>query len=140
MTGEVRTVDFAALMSIPAPDRQDEFGGTHLRFRAYVSQMTGVGTCTVSIAPGDGWLNPCGGPSRILVVAPGREEGLAAFLPPDMVVDLIPVDRWVEVIGHFDDPAAARCGVQGEEGPTPDDQAVKLCRAMFVVDRVSADG
>jgi hypothetical protein len=49
------------------------------------------------------------------------------------------VDHWVKVIGHFDDPAAARCEVQGEDGPTPDEEAVELCRAMFVMDRVSAE-
>ena len=138
-TGGVSTIAFEALMSIPGSDRQEELGGTHLRFRAYVSPMIGVGTCTVSIAPGDGWLNPCAGHSRVLVAAPGRDEGLAAFVPPGMNIDQIPVDHWVEVIGHFDDPAAARCGVQGEDGPTPDDEAVELCRAMFVIDRVSAE-
>jgi hypothetical protein len=137
-TSEVRTIAFEALMSISGSDRQEELGGTYLRFRAYVSPMIGVGTCTVSIASGDGWLNPCAGLSRVLVAAPGRDEGLAAFVPPGMDIDQIPVDQWVEVIGHFDDPAATRCGVHAAAGPTPDDEAVELCRAMFVIDRVSA--
>ena len=135
---EVTTVDLGGLLSVPASDYLKEFGGRHLRFRAYVSPMIGVGICTVSIVSGDGWLHPCSGPHRVLVTAPGRDEGLSAFVPPDISINDIPVDMWVEVIGHFDDPAAKSCAVEGGNGaPTPDEEAVELCRSIFVLDRVS---
>lgn len=139
-SAEVENVDLAGILSIPPDVLLDELGTTHLRFRAYVSQMVGVGTCPISIAPGEGWLNPCGGPQRVLVVAPARDEGLTALVPPGMDIAQIPVDSWVEVIGHFDDPAALECGVQGANGPTPDEDAVDLCRNVFVIDRVSSEG
>ena len=74
----------------------------------------------------------------MLVTAPGRDEGLSAFVPPEVSVNDIPIETWVGVIGHFDDAAAMNCALEGEDGaPSPDEEAVELCRSMFVLDRVS---
>jgi hypothetical protein len=115
-------------------ERLDCFGNGSVTFVAYVSGMVGAGTCTISPIPGDGWLNLCGGPSRILVAAPGDEEGLKAYLPPSLDLGSISMDTWVRATGHFDDPAAATCDREGASGPANDPEQARQCRMAFVLE------
>lgn len=114
-------------------ERLDCFGNRSLSFRAYVSSMVGISTCSITPDPGDGWLNVCAGPRRLLVANPDDEDGVLAFIPPQMSPSDVPADRWVDVLGHFDDPAAQSCGVQG--GLTPDPGQVEACRSAFVLEQ-----
>lgn len=115
-------------------DRLECYGGRSISFRAYISGSAAISTCSITPVPGDGWLDVCSGIRRLLMAQPGDEEGVLAFLPPEMSAFEMPADRWVDVLGHFDDPAAQTCGIQG--GPTPDPEQVEACRAAFVVEQV----
>ena len=114
-------------------ERLECFGGRSVSFRAYVSGMAAITICSITPVPGDGWLDLCAGTRRLLVASPGDEDGVPAFIPPEMSAFDVPADRWVDVLGHFDDPAAQTCGVQG--GQTPDPQQVQACRAAFVLEQ-----
>ena len=132
---DAETVELAALIASSADARLECFSGRTITFRAYVSGMTGAGTCAFSPIPGDGWLNLCGGEQRLLVAEPGDEEALTAYIPPDM--DEAPdFDQWVEVTGHFDDPAAKTCDREAPDGPAEDPDQVEACRRAFVLESV----
>ena len=128
---EVRLSD---LMALSPEERLECFDGRSITFGAYVSGMVGAGTCTFSPIPGGGWLNLCGGPSRILVVNPGDEEGLKAYLPPTLDPEDIPIDTWITATGHFDDPAAATCDREEPAGPAHDPEQAQMCRLAFVLE------
>jgi hypothetical protein len=99
--------------------------------------MVGAGSCDFSPIPGDGWLNLCSGSRRILVVNPGDEDGLTAFLGPDLSEAEVPMDQWVVATGHFDDPAASSCDREGPNGGAAGDpEQVELCRLAFILERV----
>ncbi len=58
---------------------------------------------------------------------------------PEATGDLKGVGRWVTVTGHFDDPAAATCQLEG--GPArnsrpPTGWYVLRCREQFAVTRI----
>ena len=132
-------VAFAAVMSASPEERLECFGGKTIIFRAYASSIIGVGSCTEQVAPGDGWLNPCGGQARVLIAQPGDGEGLAAYFPPTLQESDVPIEAWVDVSGHFDDPAAQTCGVEGAvASEAPSDEIVEVCRQLFVIDQIFA--
>ena len=133
---DVQLVD---ILPMSPEQRLDCFGGRSITFVAYVSGMVGAGTCTFSPIPGDGWLNMCGGPSRILVATPGDEEGLGAYLPPTIDRQDIPMDTWIVATGHFDDPAAATCDREGHTGPARDPEHVEMCRMAFVLEEAAPE-
>ena len=65
--------------------------------------------------------------------------GLMVSIDPASGVTMPAADQWVEVVGHFDDPAAAGCPevAQLEPRSTAADEAVLQCRAQFVVESVA---
>ena len=130
-------VELVALIESSADVRLECFGGRTIAFRAYVSGMMGAGTCPFSPIPGDGWLNLCSGAQRLLVAEPGDEEALTAFIPPDFAGGAPDFDQWVDVTGHFDDPAAATCDREGPDGPAGDPRQVHACRLAFVLESAS---
>ena len=68
--------------------------------------------------------------------------GLVASLDPGSGVTMPAPDQWVEIVGHFDDPAAAACPevAQVDAGTTAADEVVLQCRAQLVVDSVTSLG
>ena len=98
--------------------------------------MMGAGTCTFSPIPGGGWLNLCAGEQRILVVKPGDDEGLTAYLSPQIDARQVPTDQWVLATGHLDDPDAETCDREGPDGAANDPEQVVSCRLAFVLERV----
>lgn len=131
-------VEFGELLAAPPDQPLAEYGSRRIRVRAYASGMMGAGTCAFSPVPGDGWLNPCGGAHRVLVAAPGDDEGMRAMVPPHLPIAGIPMETWVDVVGHFDDPAARSCAAQGADGGSvQDDEIVEACRSLFVIDIIT---
>ncbi len=129
--------DLAAIGSIPPNERLRCFGATELSFRAWVAEIHGAVGCPGDVVPGDGWLLACDPSAPPLAPAPGAQVVLPAHLKPGTVSpDAFEVNTWVEVRGHFDDPAAASCGRIGPQGQRiADASAVMACRAEFVVTR-----
>ena len=119
------------------------YGSRELSLRAFVAAPEGLGgTQPYSIKPR--WLTSV---SSFLApadqeVEPGVFEGpWFSVAVPSRVAGLFSKasGRWVQVHGHFDDPAAARCRVDGDQsapGVPTDSQAVEICRTSFVIDSV----
>ena len=65
--------------------------------------------------------------------------GLMVSIDPASGVAMPAADRWVEIIGHLDDPAAAGCPevAQLDAGSTAADEVVLQCRAQLVVESVT---
>ena len=127
-------VELELLIQNSPDSRLECFGGRSISFRGYVSSMIGVGTCTFSPIPGDGWLNLCAGEQRLLVAQPGNEEALAAYIPPNFAGAAPDLEQWIEATGHFDDAAAATCDQEGPDGPADDPKQVYSCRLAFVLE------
>jgi hypothetical protein len=143
------TIDLAALLIIPAEERLACLGRTEVTFRAWVVPQGGRGgtcggppaliwlTCTMSV-PADqvAAYRALTGPTlgvipRTVAAIPASWGGL---LPPGI---------WVQVTGHFDDPAAAGCGAafisgMGKGGVNTPAKFVTWCRSQFVAIRVAA--
>lgn len=126
---EEADVTLAHLLARDPISRRECFDSRSISFRAYVSPMEGKGTCLTYPIPGDEGLTMCEGPSRVLVLHPGDEDGLTAILPPDMAIEDVPTDIWVVATGHFNDAAAETCA-----------DGVEVCRMAFVLERVDPDG
>ena len=111
-----------------------------LRFTAFVAAPEGLGGArSYRIEPL--WL---ASPGHWLAVDDSKqpEEFYSGpFLPvaarPRIEAALTDQDhRWVEVVGHFSDPAAEKCRVtlgSGEPSAPTADQAIEICRTSFVV-------
>lgn len=120
-------------------ERLECFDDRPIVVKGFVSQMVGVGTCAEQYVPGGGWLHLCGGNQRLLVADPEDDEGLTVFLPPEVSPASIPQGVWINIQGHFDDPAAATCAIAGPDGPTPDPAVTKACRTAFVAEQAIID-
>lgn len=112
------------------------YAGAELTLRGwYPAPPTGQSTCAVA-DPAVTWL-VCGDPDAPTLAA---EEGTVDVGPLRLTVDpasgvvLPEPGRWLEVIGHVDDPASERCG----DAPGDLDPAWLIfhCRTQFVVDAV----
>jgi hypothetical protein len=68
---------------------------------------------------------------------PEREDAGSIRLHVDPASDIaVPVQKWIEISGHLDDPLAARCERSSEYGGFVLEnrgEAVQLCRGRFVV-------
>jgi hypothetical protein len=116
------------------------FGGRPLTFRAWSSRCEG---CYYE-GPGEfepRWLMQ---PSDNLVflspIANGDWGTVEAVLPPSLERDERWREHWVEVTGHYDDPAAASCRLE----PAASDEiwydpieVVNQCRGRFVITSVT---
>ena len=122
------------------------FGSRDVRVRGWVAPSWGVGDTSTGVAPswlGETMTNP------VLWLKPRNRSG--CFSEDDCVWVFVHVspsggvtfdlpERWVEVTGHFDDPAAQTCRWDGRTNPPGDtvNQAVDRCRDEFVVTAVHA--
>lgn len=135
-------VTIAKIVATDANDRVACFGSRQLTFRAWVVDP-GVGYGGACLQVNPTWLQECVLPDWLLAsnrTGTGEIHGqLHALKRPDATGDLTGVSRWVDVTGHFDDPAAATCQV--EAGPSPGEPPVAWfvlqCREQFVVTRIS---
>jgi hypothetical protein len=141
-------IDLASLLAIPGAKRVACLGRAALSFRAWVVPQGGRGgtcgppedliwlSCKLSVPPDAVAAHRMlFGPT--LGVIPRRD----AVIPASWG-GALPPGTWVQVTGHFDDPAAARCGEafspgmgQGIDTPA---EMVTWCRSQFVATRLAA--
>jgi hypothetical protein len=119
------------------------YGSQKLAFRAFVGNPEGLGG-TVSFVIKPLWLasqSPFVTPTDN-EAGPGLLEGpwFAVAVPSKLANGFAAqTGHWVTMRGHFDDPAAADCVVEGDQSrpDVPSDaQAVEICRSSFVVESV----
>jgi Bacterial SH3 domain len=120
------------------------FGDSSITIHAYVPVADGFGGCCPPQGEPD-WL---AGTFPGVLLAAGMESGefgsyqLTVRVPPD--VDRAPlraseVGRWVEIVGHYRDPASASCVSRPANFPNPlasHESMQALCRERFVVESV----
>jgi hypothetical protein len=144
-------VTIKALVRLSGRDRVACFGPRSLTMRAWVVDPgEGYGGTCAPMTPR--WLQVCVLPDWLLSEERTRNAGpeedrhiidppkfLDALKSPGAKGDLKGVGRWVNVTGHFDDPAAATC--RPASGPAgiglePMASFVLQCREQFVVTRM----
>lgn len=126
--------DLDALLALAPEERLACFGDRTIEFRG---DEGGCGVANGPIAYEPAWLaapSGCG-----FSEAPGEIAMLLRF-PPDVPQDFGP-GQPVDVIGHFDDPAAETCRATSSDpelAPAPSDaEMVARCRTEFVVESVT---
>jgi hypothetical protein len=142
-------IDVASLLLIPAERRLACLGRTEVTFRAWVVPQGGRGgtcggppaliwlTCTMSVPPDAVAAHMVlTGPTLGVTPRPG------AAIPASWR-GILPPGTWVQVTGHFDDPAAAGCGAAfivgtSKGGIDTPAKFVTWCRSQFVATRVAA--
>lgn len=144
-------VTIKAIVGLDPRDRAACFGSRTLSFRAWVVDPgEGYGGTCPPTTPR--WLHPCVLPDWLLAERKTRNANaeeehhvidppklLDALKSPGAKGDLKGVGRWVEVTGHFEDPAAATC--RPTSGPAgiglpPMAFFVLRCREQFAVTRI----
>ncbi len=117
------------------------YGSRSISFRAWSSRCDGCwGTSEVVADPK--WLVQAGANQLWLAPIESASSSTAVVLPPSFVAE--PADEWLgawlELTGHFDDPAAAGCTYE----PPPEElpywsgprSVIESCRQQFVVTAV----
>lgn len=127
----------ADFLQLAADDPLACFGARSIEVHGFVSEMAGIPHCPIDYVPGDGWLHPCAGLLPILVADLADADGLGFHLAPGIDPVEAPRGSAVRLIGHFDDPAAASCGVEGGDA-AENAEARGACRRAFVVDEIEA--
>jgi hypothetical protein len=121
------------------------FGGNDIRIRGWLDTPAAFGFLPPLVKPS--WLYYPPGDRFVALfdVVPTdpdhvcAEADCASLLPhttPDSGISFEPLERWVIVTGHINDPAAERCRYIESEiapGPFDDASARESCRANFVV-------
>jgi len=124
------------------------FGDESIRLEGWIDPVYGSGGCGGSEP---GWLT-CFLAQLLLVSveppqaaltdptgAPGWDAGASRFavmFAPGVTRPMNAAGRFVEAVGHFDDPAAWGCGMPGFDDPeaiVPSPSMVYACRGTFVV-------
>ncbi len=120
------------------------FGETTLTIRGHVPSLEGLGGCCWA-TPDPIWL---AGPYPGAFLTPAAEDEMALFslyVPPGVDTSALAADSWVEIVGHFDDPAAETCRRTPLVSPPMGLEALESvradCASRFVVESVrSVDG
>lgn len=121
------------------------YGDSGLTVRAFVAAPEGLGGARpYAIEPA--WLASPGGflAATDRVIEPGIFEGpfYPVAIEPGGEADVRALERqWALVDGHFDDPSAGSCVVEGAAGEpdTPSaEEAIEICRTSFVLDAIRA--
>lgn len=127
--------DLDGILRLAPEERLACYGGRTIQFRGGQGGCGAAGGLPVSYEPR--WLRSesgCG-----FAPEPGQISLVLRF-PPGVPNDF-GIDPTVDVIGHFDDPAAATCvgTANYPEATAPTKaEAVALCRTEFVVESMSA--
>lgn len=121
-------IDLARIVSTPAGRRFETFGSSPIRLTRVWSGAEGLGGACSPSSPAIGWLE-CGLIDGLLHADPADQgPGLGLFVRPGSGVKIpssaILPGAWVNVVGHFGDPAARRCAAARRGA----------CRDRFVVD------
>lgn len=117
-------------------DAVDCFGGTTLTLRGWVPLIEGLGGCCFPESEPD-WL---AGPYPTAWLTPGQADhmGVHLHVPPTVDATALTPHRWVEVTGHYLDPAAEQCRSEPLSSyPHRLESQVSVreaCRARFVVE------
>lgn len=145
--------DIKALAYLQSGARVACYGSDELVLRAYLSPETQGRGCLVPFTNEPAWLHMC----RVSFLQAqatrleGTSEELAVNTSPDLgVCDFggrAPSDcpfapligKWIQVTGHFDDPASPGCVERMPDGSEPSHAilAVQGCRERFVVTAVA---
>jgi hypothetical protein len=127
-------IDSAAVISC--------YGAAPMTFRAYSVSCFQCGGGQEG-NPQPAWL--INSSLNALYLAPDASNGgwqTTAVLGPDLTVDPAWNDAWIEVTGHFDDPAAATCHLEPTVDMIPwwsgQQSIIAQCRQTFVVTAVNA--
>lgn len=131
------------------------FGGASIQLEGWIDPVWGSGGCGGSEP---GWLT-CFLAQLLLVSvepppaaltdplgAPGWDAGASRFpvmFAPGVTRPMNSAGRYVEVVGHFDDPAAWDCGMPDFDDPgtvVPAPSMVYACRGTFVVQSITVSG
>ncbi|HEY7527106.1 MAG TPA: hypothetical protein VIA82_09780 [Candidatus Limnocylindria bacterium] len=120
-------------------------GNAPIAFRGYVVLCQGCGPVTPAEPNQASWLAQPD-PRRTLRLAPIHTSDLGSLetvLAPGIAVRSAWANQWVNVVGHFDDPAAESCRIApatfDEVGYPGRDEIIRECRARFVVTEVRLD-
>lgn len=128
--------EVASLGAMSAQEHLDCFGDADLTLVGFAVQRSGVGS---SYTGTPSWLAESPSVALRGRDAPEADTGILALHVDPAGGLTIPIDDWVEVVGHFDDPASSSCqrqpAVEGLSIETPDEQT-HFCRQRFVVTQV----
>jgi hypothetical protein len=112
------------------------FGGQERRvvgFYPRIPDDAGLGGACAGVPDEVYWL-ACNLGYEFLVADPADGYFGMPFtvsVPPDM--EMPARGQWIELTGHYDDPAAQRCDYEDPDGDRPAQVTVTLCRGEFVV-------
>lgn len=121
------------------------FDAQEVTFRAFwptIPDDAGLGgACPASGAP-SGWL-VCQNINHSVLAADEAEGSggggrLAVNIVPGSGLAMPPRGQWVEVTGHFDDPAAQECAAAADLMAQDASELVFTCRLQFVLSAVTA--
>lgn len=131
---DAEEVSLAFILSLEPTERLACFGTDEVRFEGYYPQSFGAGGCAGDEVAGDGWLRPCVLEGIVVYPQPGDANGLLVHLHPDMGVQIgtVPVENWLTIQGHFDDPAAKTCRKITGGAAVADPAFIEACRQEFV--------
>lgn len=118
-------------------------GDASITIRAWSPVVTGIGGCCAPIPEPawlagpfpDGWLEPAE------TDAYSGSAVLSAYIPPEVDQSLLQQESWVEIVGHFRDPASEGCRQTPVTSPpmrlTSLAAAQYECRQRFVVESIA---
>jgi hypothetical protein len=117
------------------------FGEASLTIRGWSPTPDGVGGCCFP-TPDPPWLAGAFPQGWLFPAQPGElgAPTLSLHVPTDVDDAALNSDTWLEVVGHFRDPASATC----RHGPNPGVNvplaaplnAVRICEQRFVVESI----
>jgi hypothetical protein len=118
-------------------------GDASLTLRAWSPIVTGLGGCCWP-DPEPAWL---AGPYPGAWLEPAQTDAFTGsrvqwpFIPPGVDQSLLQQESWVEVVGHFRDPAAASCRQTLLTSPPMRLQSLRAvqrdCEQRFVVESIA---
>lgn len=134
-----RPREILEFLVLPGPKAIACYGRTPITFRAYSA------LCAECAGPQPGIFDPAWlvGPSTSqLNISPiqGTDWWMTVRIAPTLTIDPKWSDEWLELTGHFDDPASTSCRYapdsQSGDFPWTIASAVASCRQTFVVTKV----
>jgi hypothetical protein len=131
--------DLAAIVVLDPAARLACFGASTLTFQATIFKP--ISDCGVGPRIAPAWFCL---PGIFLAVPDASPDSalmaLAAYWDPSsrLTPASFPIDKTVQITGHFDDPAARTCHVTSGSGKSPEPvaQVVLACRETFVATAV----
>jgi hypothetical protein len=116
------------------------FGGRSLTFRAWNAPCEGCYYDAPGTAEPQWLVEPIDNLIFLTPIESTDWDTMAGVLSPALALDPSWRKRWVEVTGHYDDPAAVSCRVE----PVPSEeiwndaaQVINQCRSRFVITSVT---